>query len=221
MDQQGFQFNVGSNQQQSPLSSSVPNSGECFTFTSSVDNKPPPVDTLIDGGVKLGTYLFKTSDSLFNYIHNVLINTKIGQDVRYDECIILLDLLKKGHERAAEKLGCGISSIKVVYHPTHRRSKCFMLQRKDGTKEDFSYIKCACKVFNIEPKPFGGFKRRFGNHNNGGFNKKIKEEEAEYTMNAIDDQGEDTLCEVDNKEGENKTIDPFSDNVGSTFGGYD
>jgi hypothetical protein len=116
-------------------------SGERFVFSGhlapSTDDTP---DVLVGGGVRLGTHLFKTSDALFNYMHNALMNTKIGQEVRYDECIILLDLLKKGHERATEKLGCGISSIKVEYHPGHPRSKCFMLYRKDGSKEDFSCI---------------------------------------------------------------------------------
>jgi len=135
---QGFPFSSSpTTQSPNPLHSS----GERFEFTAHLSPSQPN-DTLVEGGVKLGTHIFKTSDALFNYLHNALMNTKIGQDVRYDECIILLDLLKKGHERAAEKLGCGISSIKVEFHPTHRRSKCFMLYRRDGSKEDFSYIKC-------------------------------------------------------------------------------
>ena len=121
-------------------SNPLQSSGEHFVFAGNLAPSQDADDVLIGGGVKLGSHLFKTSDALFNYLHNVLMNTKIGQEVRYDECIILLDLLKKGHERAAEKLGCGVSSIKVEYHPGHNRSKCFMIYRKDGSKEDFSCI---------------------------------------------------------------------------------
>lgn len=126
-----------SSQPQQP--SSLSTSGETFVFSSGI-NSTISNDPLATGGVKLGSMVFKTHDSLFNYLHNALMTTKLGQDVRYDECVILVDLLKKGHEKATEKIGCGISSIRVEYHPGFKKSKCFMLYRKDGSKEDFSCI---------------------------------------------------------------------------------
>ncbi|KAG9453041.1 hypothetical protein H6P81_005945 [Aristolochia fimbriata] len=45
------------------------------------------------------------------------------------------------HPQGKAKIGAGVKSIKVGRHPLHR-SKCFMIVRKDGTEEDFSYIKC-------------------------------------------------------------------------------
>ena len=44
------------------------------------------------------------------------------------------------HPRAAEKIGCGIAHFTVEYalHGT----RCFYLARVDGSKTDFSYLKC-------------------------------------------------------------------------------
>ncbi|XP_015901884.3 DNA-directed RNA polymerase IV subunit 1 isoform X2 [Ziziphus jujuba] len=46
------------------------------------------------------------------------------------------------HPRRDVKVGAGIQDIKVVNHPDHENSRCFMLLRTDGTSEDFSYHKC-------------------------------------------------------------------------------
>ncbi|XP_068634457.1 DNA-directed RNA polymerase IV subunit 1 isoform X2 [Aristolochia californica] len=45
------------------------------------------------------------------------------------------------HPQGNAKLGAGVKAIKVGRHPLHP-SKCFMIVRKDGTEEDFSYLKC-------------------------------------------------------------------------------
>lgn len=46
------------------------------------------------------------------------------------------------HPRRDEKLGSGAQYIKVGYHTKYDNSRCFLLERTDGTVEDFSYHKC-------------------------------------------------------------------------------
>lgn len=54
---------------------------------------------------------------------------------------ILLDLLSF-HPSSLKKIGCGISYFTTEDSPYHRGQKFFVLHRKDGTKEDFSFVKC-------------------------------------------------------------------------------
>ncbi|KAL3499420.1 hypothetical protein ACH5RR_038513 [Cinchona calisaya] len=46
------------------------------------------------------------------------------------------------HPRRSEKIGIGALEIKVGYHSKYENSRCFVLVRKDGSVEDFSYHKC-------------------------------------------------------------------------------
>ncbi|GAB2274023.1 hypothetical protein Dimus_008792 [Dionaea muscipula] len=46
------------------------------------------------------------------------------------------------HPRREEKIGAGFMSIKVGNHPKYQDTRCFVLERTDGTFEDFSYHKC-------------------------------------------------------------------------------
>lgn len=39
-----------------------------------------------------------------------------------------------------------IESFTVGPHPDHTDSKCFYVIKKDGTKEDFSIVKCVNKI---------------------------------------------------------------------------
>lgn len=62
---------------------------------------------------------------------------------------MLLDLLKKGHAEADRKIGVGVKSFQVRYHPMWK-SRCFFLVRDDESCEDFSFRKC---VDHILPLP--------------------------------------------------------------------
>jgi len=54
----------------------------------------------------------------------------------------ILDLVRKGHQKAAAKIGIGVDKVVVKQHPIFETTRCFFLVRSDGTEEDFSYIKC-------------------------------------------------------------------------------
>ncbi|MFS7899781.1 hypothetical protein Hanom_Chr00s078083g01792231 [Helianthus anomalus] len=65
------------------------------------------------------------------------------------EHAMLLDLLKKGHLEAEKKIGAGIKTFQVRYHPQWK-SRCFFLVREDESADDFSFRKC---VDHILPLP--------------------------------------------------------------------
>ena len=51
------------------------------------------------------------------------------------------------HERSAEKMGCGLASVKVGKNPEHPDTSCFVLVRTDESEADFSYLKCLDQIF--------------------------------------------------------------------------
>ncbi|KAL5751094.1 hypothetical protein ACOSP7_025697 [Xanthoceras sorbifolium] len=53
------------------------------------------------------------------------------------------------HPRRAEKIGAGVQEIKVTSHPEYQNTRCFSLERTDGTIEDFSYRKCVLGALEI------------------------------------------------------------------------
>lgn len=62
---------------------------------------------------------------------------------------MMLELLKKGHLEAERKIGKGIRSFQVRFHPKYR-SRCYFLIREDDSVDDFSFRKC---VDHILPLP--------------------------------------------------------------------
>ncbi|KAK9668219.1 hypothetical protein RND81_13G042300 [Saponaria officinalis] len=57
-----------------------------------------------------------------------------------DKTVVLMAL--KFHPHKEKKIGNGAVDIKVGKHSEHEESRCFILERHDGTVEDFSYKKC-------------------------------------------------------------------------------
>lgn len=71
----------------------------------------------------------------------VILNLKKNGDVLDEvEKKFVVDLLKY-HSKAADKLK-DMKDIIVDDHPTYEKTRCFLVVRKDGTKEDFSIAKC-------------------------------------------------------------------------------
>merc|ERR1719469_1601009 len=66
----------------------------------------------------------------------------------------VLDLLKS-HANPAEKIGAGVKVVKVGSNPEFPDTKCFVIERVDGSVVDFSYIKC---VTNLYPEAAEGGK---------------------------------------------------------------
>ena len=51
----------------------------------------------------------------------------------------------KFHSKAAEKLK-DMKDICVDFHPTYASTRCFIIIRNDGTREDVSIAKCVEKI---------------------------------------------------------------------------
>ncbi|MFQ6632915.1 hypothetical protein Gotur_012116 [Gossypium turneri] len=75
---------------------------------------------------------------------------EFGSSMEYEH-MVLLELLKKGHEEPDKKIGKGIKGFQVRIHPV-LKSKCFFVIKDDDTFDDFSFRKC---VDHILPLPDG------------------------------------------------------------------
>uniref|UniRef100_A0A0Q3PPN4 DNA-directed RNA polymerase n=1 Tax=Setaria italica TaxID=4555 RepID=A0A0Q3PPN4_SETIT len=63
----------------------------------------------------------------------------------------------KFHPNGAQKIGVGVREIKIGLNPSHPGTRCFILLRKDGTTEDFSYNKCVQGAANSISPQLGSY----------------------------------------------------------------
>lgn len=79
---------------------------------------------------------------LFHSLRGILHNRyKMGEILpKEDKSIVMHALLY--HPRSQEKIGVGIEEIMIGFNPEFPKSRCFVVVRKDGSIEDFSYHKC-------------------------------------------------------------------------------
>eukprot|EP00199_Chlamydomonas_sp_CCMP681_P005744 CAMPEP_0119101258 /NCGR_PEP_ID=MMETSP1180-20130426/357_1 /TAXON_ID=3052 ORGANISM="Chlamydomonas cf sp, Strain CCMP681" /NCGR_SAMPLE_ID=MMETSP1180 /ASSEMBLY_ACC=CAM_ASM_000741 /LENGTH=244 /DNA_ID=CAMNT_0007085353 /DNA_START=67 /DNA_END=802 /DNA_ORIENTATION=+ len=107
--------------------------------------------------VKLGHVTFTSGEAATSVFKKLLATWPKHVDCNEYEHLMLLDLLKK-HPDYERKLGVGIRSFQVrSFHmqPTPGSSegvedvapRAFFAVRKDGSTEDFSYIKCLVQLF--------------------------------------------------------------------------
>ncbi|KAH7520175.1 protein DCL homolog, chloroplastic [Ziziphus jujuba] len=54
----------------------------------------------------------------------------------------ILERLLPYHPSYETKIGCGVESIMIGYHPEFKETRCMFVVRKDGELVDFSYWKC-------------------------------------------------------------------------------
>ncbi|KAI3831390.1 hypothetical protein MKW92_007858 [Papaver armeniacum] len=99
--------------------------------------------------VQLGPKTFNTSVEMFDYFYKFLHYWPPNLDVNKYECMVLLDLIKKGHSESDKKVGAGVKAFQVRYHPMWK-SRCYFLIREDESVDDFSFRKC---VDHILPLP--------------------------------------------------------------------
>ncbi|CAM0871830.1 unnamed protein product [Alopecurus aequalis] len=99
--------------------------------------------------VKLGPKEFASSVDMFDYFFALLHSWSPQLDFNKYECMVLEDLLKKGHAEPDKKIGAGIEAFEIRNHPVWQ-SRCFFVRRTDGSADDFSFRKC---VDNILPLP--------------------------------------------------------------------
>ncbi|GJW24480.1 DNA-directed RNA polymerase IV subunit 1 isoform X1 [Tanacetum coccineum] len=79
----------------------------------------------------------RLAKDLKHILHRYGVNDKLSQD---DKLVAWKALFF--HPRRDEKIGIGLYEIKIGHNLYHENTRCFMVERVDGTTEDFSYHKC-------------------------------------------------------------------------------
>lgn len=89
--------------------------------------------------IEIGSMVFDTKTKAKDYYNGIFSRYADGQEVGSEDFENLLKLIKK-HPRSEEKIGSGIK--RIFRDKTKHGASCFWIERMDGTKEDFSYLKC-------------------------------------------------------------------------------
>jgi hypothetical protein len=103
--------------------------------------------TVYKNGIFLGVQKFKSIKDLKSVFGKLLKNGKIGERIVNPEDMFLRELLKF-HAKADEKLK-EIDFFEVGFHPVYKDTKCFLIVKPDGTKEDFSFNKCIKQISSL------------------------------------------------------------------------
>eukprot|EP00197_Chlamydomonas_leiostraca_P002285 CAMPEP_0202857698 /NCGR_PEP_ID=MMETSP1391-20130828/540_1 /ASSEMBLY_ACC=CAM_ASM_000867 /TAXON_ID=1034604 /ORGANISM="Chlamydomonas leiostraca, Strain SAG 11-49" /LENGTH=171 /DNA_ID=CAMNT_0049536537 /DNA_START=91 /DNA_END=602 /DNA_ORIENTATION=- len=112
--------------------------------------------------VTLGYASFKTIQELAGFCRTILQNSALNVDLNEYEYLTLLALLKH-HPDKDRKLGLGVRAFQV--RPFRGaggdgEARAFHALRKDGSWEDFSYLKCAAEVFPSQAGQLASVKRQ-------------------------------------------------------------
>lgn len=93
-----------------------------------------------EGGVKvqIGDHFFASKRDAAEHVRSILYGYRPGETVSSEHAVFLADLLDAHPDRAA-KFGPGVMSFQVEWN---MGTPGFWLTRVDGTRTDFSYIKC-------------------------------------------------------------------------------
>ena len=103
--------------------------------------------TVYRNGIYLGAQKFKSVKELQSFFGKLLKSVADGQPVPEAEATCLKELLKF-HVNSEKKLE-EIDHFEVGFHPKFTETKCFLVVKKDGTKEDFSFNKCVKQIGNM------------------------------------------------------------------------
>jgi len=102
----------------------------------------------------IGGKAYGSRQELMTYARSLIAEGSAAEDGKLsaEGQAFVTDLLSH-HASPAEKVGSGVTSIKVGCNPEYPDTKCFVLVRTDESEVDFSYIKC---IDNVYPKETGG-----------------------------------------------------------------
>lgn len=100
--------------------------------------------TIYKNGIYLGPQKFKSIKELQSFFGKLLKNNKDGAIINEPESSCLRELLKY-HMNSDKKME-NIKHFEVGFHPKYPETKCFLIVRKDDSKEDFSFNKCIKQI---------------------------------------------------------------------------
>lgn len=84
---------------------------------------------------------FSSKDEVGQYVRdNILNKYPSNQQISKEHFEFMLALLN-GHKKREEKIGVGVKNIWIQPNEFYR-TRCFWLERLDGSKTDFSYLQC-------------------------------------------------------------------------------
>jgi hypothetical protein len=87
----------------------------------------------------IGDRIFKTQKEALGYYRCMLGQYRNNQIIQGQDSDDLAALLER-HPEAVDKIGCGVK--KFYKAPTTKGTSCFWIERRDGTKTDFSFYSC-------------------------------------------------------------------------------
>ncbi len=87
----------------------------------------------------IGSHSFGTQAAAVTFIQEVLYRHQLLKPINGADHEFLLDLLNK-HPRKAEKIGSGVKYFTV--EKAQGGTQCFYITRVDGSRSDFSFMKC-------------------------------------------------------------------------------
>ncbi len=89
--------------------------------------------------VEIGGRKFAKKGDALAHLQSMLKSYSVGERVSSQDGAFLLDAIKN-HPNAEEKIGVGIDHFFV--RRADYRTRCFWVQRTDGSEEKFSYKSC-------------------------------------------------------------------------------
>lgn len=90
--------------------------------------------------VSIGNWHFETQGEAVAFIQKILNKQQLMTPIPGVDSNSFLRSLVQLHPRAAEKIGVGIQHFTV--EPAKGGTRCFYITRIDGTRTDFSFMKC-------------------------------------------------------------------------------
>lgn len=89
--------------------------------------------------VKIGSYSFARKGDANDFFRNMLYKYDLGDKVTYEDAEVLTYLVHM-HPESTDKIGAGIDSFSV--RTADYGTRCFWINRVDGTTEKFSFRAC-------------------------------------------------------------------------------
>lgn len=87
----------------------------------------------------IGSRTFDTKGAAIEFIQGILYRYEPRVPITGDDHDFVMELLKK-HQKAPEKIGVGVKHFTV--EPAEGGTRCFYITRVDGSRDDFSFMKC-------------------------------------------------------------------------------
>ncbi len=87
--------------------------------------------------IDLGHVDFKTQTAALGHFKDMLNRYALGEEISPKDHDDLLALIQR-HPEAKQKIGCGVQ--RFVINMSDKGTRCFWIERTDGSRTDFSYI---------------------------------------------------------------------------------